>query len=249
MAGLLLVLASLSPAQSAAARKAAKEIVEAFGREAVEHAEPRVARLVESLGDDALLALRRAGPAGVAALEKFGAPGARILARWGDDGVRLLALEGDAAVAALLRYGDEAVELMVRHPGAGRQALESFGAPALRAPLSTEGMVALNRLADPIRSSGRSREILEVVERFGDRACAFLWRNKGVVFGAALLAAFLADPQPYLDGVKELVVEPAANIGKEAAQRADWTLVFTAVGLGLVGWAAWRLRRRPRPAA
>lgn len=244
MAELLLVVLSLAPAQSAAARKIAKEIVEAFGRETVERAEPRIAQLVESLGDDAAKALRRVGPAGVHLVERHGAAGARILAKWGDDGVRLLALEGDAAVAAFTKYGDDAVELLVRHPGAGRQLLENFGGQALKAPLTTEGMVTLNRLAEPIRSSGRAREILDVVERFGDRACQFLWRNKGVVFGAALLAAFLSDPQPYLDGVKELVVQPASEMGKEAVQRTDWTIVFVAVGLALVAWAAWRLRRR-----
>jgi hypothetical protein len=199
---------------------------------------------VESLGDDAVKALRRVGPAGVHLVERHGASGARILAKWGDDGVRLLSLEGDAAVAAFGRYGDEGVELLIRHPGAGRQLLENFGGQALRAPLSTESMVTLNRLAEPIRSTGRSKEILEVVEKFGDRACAFLWRNKGVVFGAALLAAFLSDPQPYIDGAKELIVQPAAEAGKVAVGRADWTIVFVVVGLAGVAWAAWRLRRR-----
>jgi hypothetical protein len=245
----LLVFASVAPAQSAAAKKVAAEIVEAFGREALERGEARVVRLVEDYGDDAVRALRRAGPAGVAALEKHGAAGAKIVARWGDDGVRLLAFEGDAAVAAFTKYGDEAVELLVRHPGAGRQLLENFGEQALRAPLSTEGMVTLNRLAEPIRSSGRSGEILAVVEKFGDRACRFLWRNKGVVFGAALLAAFLADPQPYLDGVKELVVEPVAAAGTEAVRRADWTIVFVVLGLAVVAWAAFRFRRKPQSAA
>ena len=246
MVKLLLVVASLVPSQSAAARKVAKEIVEAFGRETIERAEPRIAQLVETLGDDAARALRRVGPAGVHLVERHGSAGAKILSRWGDDGVRLLSLEGDAAVAAYGRYGDEAVEILIRHPGAGRQMIENFGGQALRAPLSTEGMVTLNRLAEPIRSSGRSKEILEVVEKFGDRACAFLWRNKGVVFGAALLAAFLADPQPYLDGVKELVVQPAAEAGKQAVGRADWTIVFAVLGLAVIGWAAWRLRRRGR---
>ena len=244
MVKLLLVLASLAPAQSVAAGKVAKEIVEAFGREAVERAEPRIAQLVESLGVDAAKALRRVGPAGIHLVERHGAAGAKIIAKWGDDGVRLLALEGDAAVAAFSKYGDDAVELLVRHPGAGRQLLENFGGQVLKAPLTTEGMVTLNRLAEPIRSSGRAKEILDVVEKFGDRACQFLWRNKGVVFGAALLAAFLSDPQPYIDGVKELVVQPASEMGKEAVQRADWTIVFVAVGLALVAWAAFRFRRR-----
>ena len=222
---LLIVLSGLLCAQSAAARRVAREVVESFGREAVEAAEPRVLRLVESYGDEAAAALRRVGPSGIQAMERFGAPGLRILSRFGDDGVRLLAVEGDSAVAALARYGDEAVALMIRHPGVGRDALAAFGSQVLRAPLRTESVVTLNRLADPIRRSGRSAELLAVVEKYGDRACDFLWRNKGTIFLGSVLAAFLHDPQPYIDGAKQLVVDPVSHAAQEASARTNWTLV------------------------
>lgn len=219
-------------AQSAAVRRLAREIVETFGRETVERAEPRVARLIEEYGDDAIRALRRAGSPGVETLERFGVAGARIVSRWGDDGVRVLAMEGEAAASMLSRFGDDAVAFMVRHPGAGRDLLEQFGAQVLRAPLSTESVVALNRLSGPIRASGRSSEILGVVERFGDRACSFLWRNKGTLFATAVLVSFLADPQPYLDGVKQLIVQPAADLAGAAVRRANWTVIGCAAILG-----------------
>lgn len=254
MISLLLAASLLDPgffAQSAAAKRIAREIVGAFGREAVERAEPRVARLVEEYGDDAVRALRRAGPPAVQALETFGAAGAKILARWGDDGVRLLALEGDAAISLMARCGDGAIEFMIRHPGVGRDLLEHFGAQAIRAPLATESVVTLNRLADPIRRSGRAAEIFGVIERFGDRACAFLWRNKGTIFASALLAGFLADPQPYLEGVKQLVVQPvaglAAGVAQEAARRTNWTAVGCTAVLAMAAAClavAWRRRKR-----
>jgi hypothetical protein len=244
-----LIALSLLCAQSAAARRVAREIVESFGREAVESAEPRVLRLVEAYGEEAAAVLRRVGPPGVLAMERFGAPGLRILSRFGEDGVRLLAVEGEAAVAALARYGEEGVGLMVRHPGVGREVLEAFGAQVLRAPLRTESVITLDRLAEPIRKSGRSAEILSVVERYGDRACDFLWRNKGTIFAGAVLASFLHDPKPYLDGVKELAVEPASRVAREAAAKTDWTLVaisaifIAAVSLGLRwGWSTRRSR-------
>ncbi len=254
LVALSLMAGSAPEAQSAAARKVAREIAEAFGREALERAEPRIARLVEEFGDDAARAIRRAGPAAVPILEKHGAAGVKVLGKWGDDGLRLLTAEGDEAVQALGRHGDGAVELMVRHPGVGRDLLRHFGADALRAQVSTEGVVILNRLAEPIKAGRRAGEIFRVIERFGDRACQFLWRNKGTVFAAALLAAFLADPQPYIDGLRELVVEPAATAAREAARRTDWTPVALAVVI--LGMAPWLLRsllraaRRPRaPAA
>jgi hypothetical protein len=237
-------------AQSAAARRIAREIIEVFGRETIERAEPRIARLVEEYGEEAVRALRRAGPPGVEVLEKFGSTGAKILGRWGEEGVRLLAVEGEAAGALMARLGDEAVEFMIRHPGAGRDLLEQFGAQALRAPVSTSSVVTLNRLSEPIRSSGRSAEIFGVIERFGDRACEFLWRNKGTVFAGALLASFLADPRPYLEGVKQLVVEPASGVLAEAARRTNWTALGCGSVMALVALATVLVRRKPAaPAA
>lgn len=229
-----LALASLACPQSAAARKAAKEIVETFAREAIERAEPRVAALIDAYGDDVARVLRRVGAPGVGALEKHGAAGLRILSRWGDDGVRLLASEGDEAVRLLATHGDEAVGFMIRHPGVGRDLLGHFGKQALKPELSTESVILLNRLAEPIKASGRSEAILDVVERFGDRACQFLWRHKGTIFAAAVLASFLADPQPYIDGVKQLVVEPASRAAEGAVERTNWTLVFLGLGLAVL---------------
>jgi hypothetical protein len=171
-------------------------------------------------------------------LEKFGAAGARIVGRWGEEGVRLLAVEGEAAGALMARLVDDAVEFMIRHPGAGRDLLERFGAQAMRSPMSTSSVVTLNRLAEPIRSSGRSAEIFGVVERFGDRACDFLWRNKGTIFAGALLASFLADPRPYLEGVKQLVVEPASQLAAEAARRTNWTVLGCVVVMAVVAFAS-----------
>ncbi|MBI3856775.1 MAG: hypothetical protein HY293_13895 [Planctomycetes bacterium] len=243
----LLVVLSLVCAQSAAARRAAREVVEVFGREAVEAAEPRVARLVEAYGEEAVTVLRKVGPPGLQAMERFGAPGLRILARWGDDGMRLLAVEGESAVAALARYGDEAVELMIRHPGVGRDLLAQFGGQALRTKLTTESVVTLNRLSGEIQATGRSAEIFAVIEKFGDRACDFLWRNKGTIFLAAALTAFLHDPQPYLDGVKQLVVSPVMDVARDASSRTNWTLVAIVAVLLVSAWLGirwgWASRR------
>ena len=243
----LIVVLSLCCAQSAAARRVAREVVESFGREAVEAAEPRVIRLIEAYGEEAGTVLRKVGPSGIQVMERFGAPGLKILGRWGDDGLRLLAVEGEAAVASMAKYGDDAVALMIRHPGVGRDLLTQFGAQVLRRPLTTESVVALNRLAEPIRASGRSAEILAVVEKFGDRACDFLWRNKGTIFLTAVLAAFLNDPQPYLDGVKQLVVQPATQMARDASARTNWTVVVVVAVLIAAGWLGirwgWAARR------
>jgi hypothetical protein len=248
---ILLFASLLVPQAASAARAAARELVEVVGREALEAAEPRIVKLIERYGDDAVRAIRRAGAPAVGALERFGAQGARLLAAWGDDGLRVLAAEGDDAVRAFAAYGDDAVRAMLKHPGVGRELLGTLGPAAVKATanVTTESAISLARMSAPIQASGRSAEILGVVERFGDRACAFLWRNKGVVFGAAVLATFLADPQPYLDGVKQLVLEPAAKAASGISARTNWTLVLAAAVVALIGVVVlrYRLWRRPAP--
>ncbi len=251
------ILVAVVLAQPAAVKQAARELVRfletRFAREVaeegVERLEPRLVRLIAAHGDDAAAAVRRVGPRlGVRAVESHGAAGARMLARWGDDGARLLADEGEPAARLFARHGDEAVEAMLRHPGAGARVIEAFGDDGMRAlrGVGRDGAAQLAGVAPSVRGTGRAAEVLAVVERFGDRACGFLWRNKGVVFGAAVLAAFLSDPEPYLAGVKSLVVEPAKELGAEAARRTDWTLavvVLLVLGAMIVGL---RLVLRPR---
>ena len=86
-----------------------------------------------------------------------------------------------------------------------------------------------------------------MVETYGDRACDFLWRNKGTIFAGALLAAFLHDPKPYLDGVKDLAVEPVSRVAHDAALQTNWTLVVISAMLVASVWLglrwAWAARR------
>ncbi len=235
---LLLAAAGAAEAQSAAARRLAKEVVEAlesrFAREVaeegVERVETRLAMAIERYGDDAARAARRVGPRiALEAVEKHGAAAGSLLSKFGDDGARLLASEGDLALKAHRALGDEGIALLLRRHGTPTGAL-------------------LPKLAEPIAASGRKAELLAVIEKYGDRACNFLWRNKGVIFGAAALAAFLADPEPYLDGVKSIVGEPVRDVAVEAAKRTNWTLVVLAV-VGIAGLLIGiRVLRRPKAA-
>jgi len=235
----LLLASALLFVQGAAVRNAAREVVKIletrFAREVaeegVERLEARVASYLEKYGEDAATALKRVGPrVGGAALEKFGAPAAKFLAQFGDEGARLLAIEGESAARVAARFGQEGVELMAKHRGIAAPILEQFGDDGLRAlrSLGPDSAITLRRLEEAIRTSGRQRDVLRVIEEYGDRACAFLWRNKGVIFGAAVLAAFLHDPEPYLSGAKELVAATVAPVAKAAAEKANWTVVIVA---------------------
>ena len=238
----LAILAFLSgeaSAQAAAAKKAAQELVDAlrsrFAREVAEEGSENLERSFASAiarhGDDVALAARKVGPrVALNAVQRHGAAGAGILARFGDDGARLLTLEAPAVLRVYSSLGDDGVRFMIRR----HKSLSAARLPDLALPISR---------------SGRAKDILSVLEQYGDRACAFIWKHKGVIFGSAALAAFLANPEPYINGIRPLAELPIARI----AESTDWTAVFMMGTLLLAALAAIRMlllrRTRPAPAA
>jgi hypothetical protein len=69
--------------------------------------------------------------------------------------------------------------------------------------------------------SGRWSELVAVVERHGDRAMDFVWRNKGALAVATVLGTFLADPEAFLGGGRELVAGAAQEATQPLADVAD----------------------------
>jgi hypothetical protein len=78
---------------------------------------------------------------------------------------------------------------------------------------------------------------LDVIGRYGDRSMNFIWKNKGALAVTAGLAAFIADPQPFLDGTRDLASVVGENLVKPVVDRAaagiDWMVV--AIGVLMVG--------------
>jgi uncharacterized membrane protein (DUF106 family) len=54
----------------------------------------------------------------------------------------------------------------------------------------------------------------------------FIWKNKGSLAVAAVFGTFLADPQTYISGAKELVVSPVIE---PIARSTNWTLIIAGV--------------------
>jgi len=59
-------------------------------------------------------------------------------------------------------------------------------------------------LEEDIAKTARHAELLEVVGKHGDSAADFIWRNKGVLAGGAALTAFLVNPEPFLNGTRDI---------------------------------------------
>ncbi len=143
----------------------------------------------------------------------------------------------------LLVHGEEAVAgVLVKHPGGICEPLiEKFGVPAVKA-LGTVGPQSGRRLAmmmadGELAQIGRTPELLGVVARHGDAAMDFIFKHRFLLAGGATLGAFLANPEPFLNGARDITkiaaenaIKPIADIpgevAKEAAKGINWTLVF-----------------------
>jgi hypothetical protein len=69
--------------------------------------------------------------------------------------------------------------------------------------------------------SGRWGELVAVIERHGDRAMDFVWRHKGALAVATVLGTFLADPEAFLGGGRELIGKAAREATQPFADAVD----------------------------
>lgn len=253
---------SLAQGKAALAREAAEYVIRKFGKEAAEVGVETLTQKLETLavkhGDDVFLAVRKVGPRTIRIIEEAGEHGlesVKLMARYGDDAVWVVAKKNRMAI--FVKYGDDAAETMMKHGEIAEPLLSSFGKPAAGAlkSVSSQNARRLAMLADDgqLAKIGQTPELLEVVAKYGDRAADFIWQNKGALTVAAALAAFLANPEPFLDGVTDIttiVVKPIADVpGKvasEAAKHTNWTVVIVCgvCVLGLLAGARLWLRHR-----
>lgn len=245
---------SLAQGKAAIAREAAEYVIGKFGKEAAKEGLEGLSRKIEVLaikhGDEAVVAVRKVGPGTFRLVEEAGEHGldaVKIMAKYGDDAVWVVAKKNRMAI--FVKYGDNAGEAMMRHGEVAEPLLDAAGksaAGALKAVSTQNGRrLAIMQSEGELARIGRTPELLDAVAKYGDRAMEFVWKNKGPLAVAAALAAFLANPEPFIDGtaditkvVAENAIKPIANASGQAmtevARSIDWTLV-TICGLCLAG--------------
>jgi hypothetical protein len=151
-------------------------------------------------------------------------------------------------------YGDEAAEAMLNHKGLAEPLVSAFKKPAARALAAVDGQNArrLSMLAESgeLAKIGRTDALLDAIARYGNRGMDFVWKNKKALAVGAALTAFLADPQPFIDGTAKLAdgfARPVAEtIGREVARRADWTWIGVAATAVIGAYFALRFLVRER---
>ncbi|MGC4004710.1 MAG: hypothetical protein QM811_16970 [Pirellulales bacterium] len=88
-------------------------------------------------------------------------------------------------------------------------------------------------------------KFLRVIGKYGDRAMDFSAKHWKVLLGAAAFTAFVNDPEPYLDGAKNLADVAAAStlkpIADNVGRATDWTWILSYVVAGMVLLLAFRM--------
>lgn len=262
----ILVLVTFAAAPEANAQGKlglAKELVESLGlrfsKEVAEEGAEILTRKVETFlvkyGDDGADALRKVGPYAIQLVDDAAADGVqatRWLAKFGDEATSVVRNETRRNLATKL--GDEAAEAMIKHGEIAEPILELAGKPAANALRAVSeqnarriGMMAKSGELDKI---GRTTELMDTIGKYGDRGMDFVWKNKGALAVSGALVAFLANPEPFIDGTQELanVVAQSAiePIAKEVGNKTNWTVTIITLALCAVGYLSFKTWIRQR---
>ncbi|MDX1964413.1 MAG: hypothetical protein SFX18_14775 [Pirellulales bacterium] len=232
-----------------------------FAREVAEQGTETVAKRLETLSarhGEAVVtaATRRVGPRALRIAEEAGEnalPALTTLSKYGDNALavvtdstqlRLVANLGDNAAAALVKHGNAATPVISKFGGEAAEALAKLSSQEGRqlAIMASEGTLAI---------IPQSPAVLRVIGKYGDRAMNFVWRNKLTLASVAACAAFVSNPEPFLDGAKDLSVVVAENaikplaqvpaeLAKEAGKSTEWTIVIVTGLVLFTGYGAWR---------
>jgi hypothetical protein len=262
---------ALADGKTKAAQEIAELLLQKFGREAAKDGVSTLARRIEQAaithGDDVFRAIRRVGPRALPLIEQSGNQAkqvARLLSVYGEAGAVYVA-NRPQAMQLILRHGERAAAALVKSRGLALPVVESFGEPAIRAFQALASAQNARRLAmmqagGELAKIGRTPDLLAVIATWGDAGMEFIWKHKEALAVSAALAAFVADPRPFINGAKDLsqvvvenVVRPIANVpaiaaqegAAEIARNTNWTLVFLVMlaPLAILATTRWGLFR------
>lgn len=218
-----------------AVREASEFIFSKFGKgvagQTLEEVSEATAKAVAKHGNEALPLLRNSGHAGFAALTEAGekAPDViKLYARKGDEAIWVISEPKKLAI--FIKHGNSSADAMLKHPGIADALISQYGEGAVGAlnRLSRQSAQRLSMAANDglLSSTARSPELLLVIRRYGDEAMDFIWKNKGALAVATVLATFLNDPQTYISGLKQLLVDP---IVVPIVNGTNWTLLIAGI--------------------
>jgi hypothetical protein len=225
------IVRSFAGVESTAIRDTADWIMRKFGKgvagETIEQVTETTSKTVAKYGEECLPLLRKSGHAGFTALEEAGERAPQVIklyARRGDEAVWIIS--EPKRLAIFLKHGDSAADALIKHPQIAETLIGKYGSEAVGAvnAVSRTGGQRLAIMASDgtLEKIGRQPEVLGVIRKYGDEAMDFVWKNKGALTVTAALATFLADPEVYIKGTKQLVVDPVIS---PIVKAINWTLL------------------------
>ncbi|MGB9690149.1 hypothetical protein [Thermogutta sp.] len=262
--GVAILLFLVGSAEAGPRDAALREILEAFLR----HPPRGLTReMAEAVADDILrLAARHGDALVVEACEKVGPQllvrmvreagkeagdqvVLKLAARYGDNAMWLV--RSPKRLAIFVKYGDEAAEALVRHGSVVEPLIEQYGPRMSRAAtqLSSQNVRRLAMLDREgiLQKMPHREEILDVIARYGDKAADWVWRNKGALLVTSVAAAFVANPEPFLNGTAQIVgaaAQPVVQASGISRVVAGFIVVCGLVALWIVGRRVSRVMRR-----
>ena len=260
---LMVSLLLISPVQGAlistlhqAARETAEFLMNRYSkelsRETVENLTQRIGSLAQKHGDETFTAIRKTGPLSLQWIAEAGESSPQI--------IRLLTKHGQAAGSIIsnprcrtlfLKWGEESASVMMSHPGIAETLIERHGADAIRALKLLDGQQGrrLAMLSDEglFTYTEQAERLMPVIERFGNQAMDFIWKNKGSLAIAAVLAAFLRDPEPFISGTKDLAEVTAGPVAQSIAQQVPWRWFIPLLIFAVVVLYWWRKKATISP--
>ena len=204
-------------------------------KKATEKIAVSVEKIVARFGDDGFKALRKVGPVAIRSIESAGdaAPACvKLMAKHGDEAIWIVAKP--TRLTIFVKYGDDAANAMLRHNSLAEPIIERFGgaaASALVQVTSQNGrrLAILNNSGFFDAVQGQSPRLFDVIKKHGDGAADIIWKNKGALAVSATLTAFLLDPEPFIDGTKQLgavaIGQVVAPLADSAAKHLPWKII------------------------
>lgn len=179
--------------------------VKSVSRESISNVENFVVRY----GDEGVDAYRKLGPQAIQLAEEASAQApdcVKLIARHGDQAIWIVSKPKRLAI--FVKHGDDAATAMLKHGTIADNLISQLGGPAAGALKSVDSQNA-RRLAmlhedGLFTASKQSTRLLEVVQNYGNAASNFIWRNKLALATSTCLIAFLNDPEPFINGSREL---------------------------------------------
>ena len=239
--------------------------------EAGEEASRQFLEIVARRGDQAVDVLWQAHRRGIPALQMVG--------RYGEDAVEMLT--NPRAARLIQKHGADVAGALIRHGDRALDLIETYGDDAARLLRQLDAEEA-SRLYALLKGSSKlpldrqqTQLLWKRLRQYGKPLLEFMWQHRKELAVAGVLAAFLANPEPFVTGARDLaeviaentlkplaetpqkvlapLTEAAARLGAKVGERTHWTTVFAlAIAAATIVvltwlWFVYRARRQTVP--